>query len=365
MALTDINNNLINNKLTTNIIGLDLGYGYVKISSGETNIKFLSIVGNPISDFAKTAAITSLDELLNTLAIVYQGKTYYIGHNAQLNTRNGKISLRQDKYNNDEQTKIKIMTALALMTDESQYYAEFDIISGSPVLEYNSQKDKIQNIILNNNQPFEFIMQYGNKSVYKKIKCNNCKVISQGEGAFYSWILDSSSVIIPSRAEATSGLVVIMDIGFKTSDIVTMEDGRYVETFCDQINSGVVQIHQEILRLIMQEFNIKKELKDIDKIVREKQFFYNTKIYNVEHLIKQASEPFADNIIEALYTVHNGDLGNLNMLLLTGGGADLVYPYIKSKLKNIIQVEQIYNSEFANSQGYYRYGILLRNNGLF
>ena len=53
------------------------------------------------------------------------------------------------------------------------------------------------------------------------------------------------------------------------------------------------------------------------------------------------------------------------MLLLTGGGADLIYPYIKSKLKNIIQVEQIYNSEFANSQGYYRYGVLLRNNKLF
>ena len=365
MSLIDLNNKLTNNMISNNIIGLDLGYGYVKVSSGEINIKFLSIIGNPISDFAKASAISSLNELLNTLTIIYQGKTYYIGYNAQLNTRNGKISLRQDKYDNDEQSKIKIMTALALMTDENQYTAEFDVILGLPVLEYNSQKEKVKNIILNNNQPFEFTMKYGNKSVNKQIKCNKVLVLSQSEAVFYNYILSSYGNIIESRNSNVAGKVAVVDIGFRTTDVVTMEDGRYLETFCDQLNSGVVQIHQEILRLIMQEYNVKKELKDIDLITRNKQFFYNTKTYNIEHIIKKASEPFADNIIESLYTIHNGDLGNLNMILLAGGGAELTFDYIKDKLKNTVKIEKIYNSEFANSQGYYKYGMLLKNNGRF
>ena len=365
MALINLQNNIESANNNCHIIGLDLGYGYVKISSGERNIKFLSIVGNPISNFAKTSAISSLDELLNTLTIIYQGKTYYIGHNAQLNTRNGKISLRQDKYDNDEQTKIKIMTALALFTAEDQYSAEFDVVLGLPVLEYYNQRDKINNMILNNNQPFEFTMKYGNKSVNKSIKCTNCKIISQGEGAYYNYILDSNAEIITTRSNNVAGLVVITDSGFKTCDIVTMENGRYIETYCDQLNSGVVQIHNEILRLIMQNYNIKKELKDIDEIVRNKQVFYSTKTYNIEHLIKQATEPFADNIIESLYTIHNGELGNISRILLTGGGAELTFEYIKEKLKNTVQVEKIYNSEFANAQGYYKYGKFLKNNNMF
>jgi len=115
----------------------------------------------------------------------------------------------------------------------------------------------------------------------------------------------------------------------------------------------------------MQNYNIKKELKDMDEITRNKQVFYSTKTYNIEHLIKQATEPFADNIIEALYTIHNGELGNISRILLTGGGAELTFEYIKEKLKNTVQVEKIYNSEFANAQGYYKYGKFLKNNNMF
>ena len=227
MALMHLNNSIDKNILFNNIVGLDLGYGYVKVSSGETNIKFLSIVGNPISDFAKTSAISSFEELLNTLTIIYQGKTYYIGHNAQLNTRNGKISLRQNKYDNDEQTKIKIMTALALLTDENQYEAEFDIICGLPVLEYRNQRDQLKAILNNNDQPFEFIMKYGNKSVHKSIKCNKIKVVSQGEAVIYDYILSNDGNIISSRSNNISGIVMVTDMGYKTCDIVTMENGRY------------------------------------------------------------------------------------------------------------------------------------------
>lgn len=359
MALIDINNNLKKNYINP-IIGLDLGFGQVKVSSGDTNIQFPSIIGNPISNFSKTSAVSSLNELLNTLSITYNNTIYYIGKNAQLNTRNGKISLRQNKNNNDIQTKIKIMTALALMTNENQSNAEFNIITGIPVLEFYNQKNELYNMLYNNNRPFEFSMQYGNKTVNKSIKCNKIKIISQGEGAYYSYILSNSGNIQNNRLALATGNVAVVDIGFRTVDIVFFQNGRYLD-ISDQINNGVSQIHQEVLRLIMQNYNIKKELKDIDDIVRNKEFYYNTKNYNIESIINQASEAYADNIIESLYTIRNGELGDLQLILITGGGGNLTFDYIKNKLKNTVLVEKIDNSEFANSQGYYRYGLFLHN----
>lgn len=363
MSLIDINNTLEKNYVNP-IIGLDLGFGMIKVSSGKLNIQFPSIIGNPISNFSKPSAVASLNELLNTLSIIYNDTIYYIGKNAQLNTRNGKISLRQDKNNNDIQTKIKIMTALALMTNENQHNAEFNIISGIPVLEFYNQRNELYNMLYNNNRPFEFIMQYGNKQIDKIIKCNKIKIISQGEGAYYSYLLSEQGNIQKERATIATGNIAVVDIGFRTVDIVFFQNGRYLD-MSDQINNGVSQIHQEILRLIMQNFNIKKELKDIDEIVRNKQLFYNTNIYNIESIINQASESYADNIIESLYAIRNGELGDLQLILITGGGGNLTFNYIKNKLKNIVKVEQIDNSEFANSQGYYRYGMFLHSQQAF
>lgn len=363
MALIDINNNLKKNYINP-IIGLDLGFGMIKASSGDLNIQFPSIVGNPISNFAKPSAVASLDELLDTLSIIYNDKLYYIGKNAQLNTRNGKISLRQDKNNNDIQTKVKIMTALALMTNENQHNAEFDILTGIPVLEFYNQKDELYNMLYNNNQPFEFIMQYGTKQVSKIIKCNKIKIISQGEGAYYSYLLSQNGNIQNEKAALAAGNIAVVDIGYRTVDIVFFQNGRYLDS-SDQINNGVSQIHQEILRLIMQNYNIKKELKDIDEITRNKQVFYNTNTYNIESIINQASEAYADNIIESLYTIRNGELGDLQLILITGGGANLTFEYIKEKLKNTVRVDKIDNSEFANAQGYYRYGMFLHNQQVF
>jgi len=364
MSLIDIFNKNKDTKIQSCLCGIDCGFGYYKISSGDTNLKFISIVGEPVSDFARTAAVSSMNELLNALAITYNGKKYYVGRNAIVNTRNGRISLRQSN-NDDIQTKIKIMTALGLLTNEDQTDAEFDIVVGLPVLEYKNSHEKLYNLLVNGNHPFEFIMHYGNNEVLKKIKLNNIKVISQGEAAFYSYIIDLDGEIIKSRAENVAGVVMIVDIGYKTTDIVTMENGRYIEPLSDQLNKGVSQIHQEVLRLTMEQHNVKKELKDMDDIVRTGKLFHNRNEYDMSNIIREAAKPFAEDIVENLYTINNGDLGSLQTILLTGGGAEIVFPYIKDILKQIVNVEKLYNAEFSNSQGYYRYGKLLKNKGMF
>lgn len=350
---------IINNQYI--LVGVDLGYGQVKSFSKHDKYKFLSAVGTPVSDFGRTTAVVNKDELLKSLTITYDNKKYYVGHNAILNSRNGRLSLRQNKAENED-NKIKFMTSLALLMDEDQEYMEADIITGLPVLEYKNQ-DKLFNMIYNFGRPFEFTMHYGPKEVRKTITIKNIKILSQGEAAFYDYILDLNGDIIMEKAALVNGTVMVVDPGYKTTDIVTMENGRYVETLSDQFNTGVNQIHQEVLRLIMERLNIKKELKDMDQIVRSGKLFHNMKEYNVEKIIEDAATPFAEGIVDNLINLSNDGLGSMQRIILTGGGSQIIYPYIKSLLNGIIEVELMNDAEFCNTSGYYKYGLLLKKSG--
>lgn len=346
------------------LVGSDLGYGQIKVLSNEAQFKFLSAVGVPVSDFGRVAAVTSEKELLESLTLSFEGKKYYLGHNAIVNSRNGRLSLRQNKAESED-NKIKFMASLALLTGEDQEYAEFDVVTGLPVLEYKNQKDKLYNMFFNYGQPFEFSMHYGPNVVKKKIKVKNIKVISQGEGAFYDFILSSTGTIIPERVAMVSGMVMVVDPGYRTTDVVTMENGRYIEPLSDQFNKGVNQMHQEILRLIMERLNIKKELKDLDDIVRSGKLFHNMKEYDVSKIIADAAKPFAEDIVENLHTVSNDTLGSMSRVILTGGGAQIIYPYVKKSLEDTIEVSLMENAEFCNASGYYKYGLLLKQQGYF
>ena len=342
------------------LIGSDLGYGQIKTVSGNIKKKFLSAVGTPVSSFGRSSAVTSEKELLSSLTITLDGQTYYVGHNAIINTRNGRLTLRQNKAD-DIHNKIKFLTSLALFMEEDQTYGEFDIITGLPVLEFRNQKDQLESMMSNSGKLFKFDMHYGPKVVSKSIKINNVKIISQGEGAFYDFILDSDGNIIESQAEKVAGTVMVVDVGYRTSDIVTMENGRYVEPLSDQFNKGVNTIHQEILRLIMEKYGIKKELKDLDQFVRDGYFYHNTKTYNIEDIIKTAAKPFAEDIVESLHTISNDQLGSVNHVIFTGGGAEIIYEHIIPLLKDIVETSVMYDSEFCNANGYHKYGLLLKN----
>jgi plasmid segregation protein ParM len=341
------------------LVGSDLGYGQIKNVSGQTKKKFLSAVGSPVSNFSRSVAIVTEKELMNSLAITLDGQTYYVGHNAIVNTRNGRLTLRQNKAD-DIHNKVKYLTGLALFMDEDQSYGEFDIVTGLPVLEYRNQKDSLEAMMSNDGKPFVFDMHYGGKTVTKTIKVNNVKIISQGEGAFYDFILNNSGDIVPERAEIVGGSVMVVDIGYRTTDIVTMENGRYIEPLSDQFNKGVNTIHQEILRLIMERYGIKKEMKDLDQYVRSGFVYHNTKEYDINQIITDAAIPFAEDIVESLHTTSNDQLGSVNHIIFTGGGAEIIYPYILPMLNGIVNASVMDESEFCNAQGYHKYGLLLQ-----
>lgn len=351
-----------NNSNEPMLVGIDLGYGQVKIYSNEFMEKFISAIGTPISNFNRPAAVITKNELLNRLAITWNGQIYYAGHNAITNTRNARLTLRQDKTATDHNV-VKLLTALALLTEEDQELAVFDVITGLPVLEYKHGADALKAVLINGGKHFTFDMHYGPKTVKKNIKIRQCEVISQGEGAFYDFVLNKSGNIIEAREKLVGGKVMVVDVGYRTTDIVSMENGGYIETLSDQLNKGANSIHQEVLRLIMDRMQIKKELKEMDDIVRTGELFHNTKKYDINKILDDVAAPFAEDIVENLHIISNDQLGSVHQVIMTGGGSEIIYPFAAAHLKGIVETSMMENAEFCNASGYYKYGLLLKTAG--
>ncbi|MNR06963.1 hypothetical protein D3C85_1230630 [compost metagenome] len=110
----------------------------------------------------------------------------------------------------------------------------------------------------------------------------------------------------------------------------------------------------------MEEFGIKKELRDLDEIVRKRSFMHNTKIYDIDHIITKAAIPFTEDIIENLHTISNDQLGAVNHIIFTGGGAEIVYLFTERLLKNVVESSLMEDAEFCNATGYHKYGLLLQ-----
>ena len=56
------------------LLGVDLGYGQVKVLAAQGQFKFLSAIGTPVSDFSRVAAITTEQELLNSLTLLLKDR---------------------------------------------------------------------------------------------------------------------------------------------------------------------------------------------------------------------------------------------------------------------------------------------------
>ena len=370
MALTDVNNQLDNLDLgaKTDIIGFDIGFGWIKASyktdsSSQNNFAFPSVISTQISSFGQENSISNFDELLDSLAITYNGVTYLIGNKALLEARNARLSLRQDR--NDLATRIKIMTTLALLTKPESYETKFDlVVSGLPMLEFKGSKESYQKLLTS--APFEFIFHIGDKSYPKKITIKNAKILAQSEASFYDYILDSSGNIISSREKDISdNIITVIDLGMKTTDICSTKSGRIIDALSSQLNLGMITIQKEVNALLMNEFGIKRELIHMDELIKNKQIVYNTKTYDLTEIINKAMIPFCEAVIDELYSITNGDPGaEIQLILLTGGTSIITYPYIKKQLENIVNVVPMYNSSFSNSNGYLKFGTLLKNNNV-
>lgn len=179
------------------ILGIDLGYGRVKIAGpGGWYTDFPAVVANP----------TAMSD--PSWSIVIDGRAYVVGDDA-LEEPNHRMSGRIDKAAQDDE-RAKYLAALALA---ARHYGarSFTVATGLPPFEYKvpGLKDQLKERLSG-----RFVFGYAGGLL--DLTVEDVQVLPQGGAAYFDFLLDGQGNIANPQLEKEK--LLILDPGHRTTD---------------------------------------------------------------------------------------------------------------------------------------------------
>jgi plasmid segregation protein ParM len=218
------------------IVAVDVGYGYTKgINENLKNVVFPSLITSGYDRDMETLFNGGIDDLDN-LHVKVNGDEYFVG---ELARRSKLSSITLDNEKTDHNNMLVLLaTALGMLGNRN-----ISLVTGLPYEDFKYQKDDL--IYALKGKDFDVNYLGGPLSGERKnILIDDVVVFPQAAGALYA---SSDMMFIQSLAKSGK-MVSIVDIGYKTTDVVTFEAGRSFSLRADvtgTVDVGASDIERE------------------------------------------------------------------------------------------------------------------------
>lgn len=227
---------------------------------------------------------------------------------------------------------------------------EVDIITGVPTDEFNESAVKSIMKVLKADHNVTINGERLN------VRVNEVKIIPQPVGTVYNEMLDTEGYIINDDFEMQT--ISVVDCGGGTILIDTLNNMNLSETGRTQVEEGAHQLYDYIIAECSKE-NIHLNKNAIETIMREqhdKYFYRPNKDESIEitHAVNRAVIKYTRQLINLVNSTLK-DTSNVDTLFFTGGGANLINKKeVEKRFQRAIFID---NSETANVNGFYKYGL--------
>lgn len=302
------------------LVGIDIGFGDVKaVGENGAKLKF------PTAVSYSQDGVCELGELTRERECHYAGRKYLVGAEA-LSTA---FSTRSFDF-------LKRYAPLLAYEAVSRIRSSVSRISVGLPLAYYDKESKASLI-----------------SSLRKIDVNrdtlelNVDVFPQGIGALLDYRLDSNGE--EKKGTAIDGLVI--DIGFNTVDIVAFENGSAVKADSGMMErAGISRIAQSLANSLQKETTINlTEQEAKEALLRKKISVYGFE-KDLSELARHVVEDYVDWLLSAISSRWEDRIQRAQALILAGGGAYYIKPYIPAKYRDVLFVPD--DPEFANARGF-------------
>lgn len=303
-------------------IAIDIGYGHTKVKTDHKEFKF------------PTAVAVSKTQMVETDSILFEGKKYLVGEDAL----RGAIMTRDYAFIY-KYAPLLIYEAIRLagLGDEEK----LQINAGLSLYDLE-KKPEFDNGCLNRKEEFKkrissFVI---NDTQYR----HEIKLYAQGQG---SW-----SDFCESYGYLERGYEVLVDIGYRTNDILVFKDGSPNKAESQADDKGINIIVAELRKILNKKYDITLTEQEVSEILKDG---YVT-IYGVEkdlsNVISEVVEAYLDELFSLLKAEFGSILKSSKRVIITGGGAYILYDYREMFPQNVIFDEK-QEFEYSNVRGYY------------
>ena len=286
-----------------NILGVDVGNATTVTSTG--------IILD--SKTSKIKPITSCNKLEMDNEVVYIGEGEY-------DTTYRKL---------EKDTYLQLLYAAIALSTKSRTVSN-QIVLGLPLSQYNEDREALIQKILSNNDKWINI-----NDTERHIIIDDVEVFPEG---------------VFTVDDDYQGIVI--DIGGRTTDCALIEVVRGKKKILDPISipTGTINLYDKFIDSLNMELGLDLKLRDAERILESGLMLEGHKV-NID-FAKRFIEEYSENLYRQLQLKYSL---KTNIVTLTGGGADLVYNHLESKLGQGLIKQR--DSIKANAKNFYELGV--------
>ena len=171
-------------------------------------------------------------------------------------------------------------------------------------------------------------------------------VKAQPHGTLADLLLDEMGRL--TDKDMAKKTIAISDIGGKTHNLYVVESLDPLADYCDTTNNGMYTAYGWVKGWINAKWpDIKLSDGQMQKVIQDKE----VRGYDITQLITQSYEQLAKNIIIELNTKWDSAFSHIDQILFTGGGAEVLKPYLQKEFLRAKYYNQAKNVEGMLKQG--------------
>ncbi len=326
-------------------VGADIGFGRYKVVDDRGRRESgLSVIG----DFQPLPSISGVENG-KYLAVEYKDRRYYVGEAALIqSTPRATVDKRR---NVSEEGLILLNTALAVTMDEPSDHIR--LVVGLPVLHYEELKTDYKNIVMGQHR-IAIIAPSGKIRFDKTIIVDDARVLPQPMGTYFNLLLDDTGQMTAASKLYATGKVGIIDIGYNTLDPARIDGLDFIGFRSTSFSRmGMVTAYQELANIIYQDHHVEIATEKMEAYLQQGYLSVAGKGVDLEHMKEAAFKTAAVKIASRIKSFWP-DMWELDLIVLAGGGAELLGAYIKMDpefARAIVVPEPM----FANANGYLKF----------
>jgi len=327
----------------TEVLAIDIGYGYTKAMTARTQTLIPSMVGPAEAIRFESDVIA---ENGKGIALEVNGRAFFVGEQAEVQSASASQTLDVTRTGSIEQKALFYAVASELVKTTTTAVAVF---TGLPVLDYDARHEADLQAMF---QGEHSIKRTGKRT--RRFVVEGVYVVPQAMGSLYALVLDKRGQLVDG--DLAGGRVGIVDIGTLTTNFVLVDRLRYVETGSDSITTGMAEMLQKVAKDLKREHDLDwgLQLSRVDRAVRERAVEVYGGRVNIAGLVDAHLDALADTIVSRARTLW-GTAADLKAIVLTGGGSLELASHVRKAYTHTRTVGG--DPQFANVTGFLRAGL--------
>jgi plasmid segregation protein ParM len=313
-------------------IGIDIGYAAIKAITDGRCATFPSAVGTP------DKASFSIN---GTSGIILEAP-HNVSVGQEAVTQSRFLQRREDRgWIESTEWYALFLAALTELTTASR--VDVGLVTGLPVAFYGD-KPKVQAVLLG-----EHVVKREDRGTQRFV-VNSARVVPQPFGALLCECLDKRGII--TDHDIANGQVGVIDVGGKTTNLLAVRKLSEVARDTASVNLGAWDAVRSLRSWMAREYpDLDLRDHEIAQMVRERKVRYYDEVYELGDVVDEILEPMAAQVLAEATQLWNGG-ARLQGILVTGGGALLLGPYIRRHFRHARVVD---DPVFANARGFWKF----------